>query len=376
MAERALHIGIDGRELAGQPTGVGRYLAEIVHVWASEAHPKKRFTIFVPTPIDPAIASRVPNVTWVVVPGPSAGTLWEQTRLPAAIRRARIDVFFAAGYTAPVFCPCPFVVAIYDVSYFAHPEWFRPREGFRRRLLTKRAARRARSVITISEFSAGEIVHHLGIDRGRIHLAPPGAPPLDDETPRDREPIVLYVGTLFERRRIPDLVRAFVQVTRDVPRARLILVGASRAARRGAEWVDPATEALAIATSGGVADRVEWRRYVPDEELLALYRRARVFAFLSDYEGFGMTPSEAIAHGVPPVLLDTPVAREVYGAGAWLVPPAPDAIVQALKTLLTDESRHAALVAAGRARLTEFSWSASAATITSALEAAAAPAPS
>ena len=62
------------------------------------------------------------------------------------------------------------------------------------------------------------------------------------------------------------------------------------------------------------------RDYVADEELAALYARPRAFAFLSEYEGFGLTPLEALAAGVPLVVLDTPVAREVYGDAAAYVP--------------------------------------------------------
>jgi glycosyltransferase involved in cell wall biosynthesis len=96
-----------------------------------------------------------------------------------------------------------------------------------------------------------------------------------------------------------------------------------------------------------------------------------VFAFLSDYEGFGMTPLEAIAHGVPPVVLDTPVSREVLGSAARFVSPAPADIAKALAELLTDTSAAASLAAAGRACLARFSWARSAEVIRQALEAAA-----
>ncbi len=62
------------------------------------------------------------------------------------------------------------------------------------------------------------------------------------------------------------------------------------------------------------------RDYVPDAELEAAYASAGVFAFLSEYEGFGLTPLEAMRHRIPTVVLDTPVAREVYGQGARYVP--------------------------------------------------------
>ena len=76
-----------------------------------------------------------------------------------------------------------------------------------------------------------------------------------------------------------------------------------------------------------------------------------MFAFLSAYEGFGLTPLEAMRHGLPTVVLDTPVAREVYGDGAWYVPAGDaDAVAAALVTLLRDPVRRASQIAAGDRR--------------------------
>jgi glycosyltransferase involved in cell wall biosynthesis len=361
MSGPGLHIGVDGRELLGRPTGVGRYLAEILGAWIGDPTWPHRLTIFVPSSPGDDLRARFPNVAWHVVASTSTGTRWEQMRLPRAITRAGVDVFFAAGYTAPLRLACPFVVAIYDVSFFAHPEWFGWREGLRRRWITRSAARRARRVVTISEFSAREIVRWIGIRRDAIAIAPPGAPPLvDDGDAGPREPIVLFVGSLFNRRRIPDLISAFAAAAGDVPNARLVLAGDNRTSPR----IDP----RALASTTGVGDRVEWRAYVTDAELAELYGRARVFAFLSDYEGFAMTPMEALARGVAPALLDTPVAREVYEGAAMFVPDDPTAIGAALRTLLIDDAARRRLVEAGRERLRAFSWRQAAATIRTALE--------
>src|SRR5205823_1445232 len=117
----------------------------------------------------------------------------------------------------------------------------------------------------------------------------------------------------------------------------------------------------------GIERQVEWRAYVSDEDLDRLYSAARVFLFLSDYEGFAMTPLEALAHGVPSILLDTPVAREVYGSAATLI-SSPSALSPALVRLLTDDDAHAASVAAGRTRLARYSWPKAAADVLTAFE--------
>ena len=104
----------------------------------------------------------------------------------------------------------PLVVAMHDVSFAAHPEWYRWREGLRRRWLSRWAARKARAVITISAFSRDEIVRHLGVPAERMRVIPLGVglsstPGRSDE----RAPLVLFVGSIFNRRHLPALIDGF-----------------------------------------------------------------------------------------------------------------------------------------------------------------------
>ncbi len=100
------------------------------------------------------------------------------------------------------------------------------------------------------------------------------------------------------------------------------------------------------------------RSYVDDETLASLYKRASVLAFLSEYEGFGFTPLEALAAGVAPVLLDTPIARETCGAAArYVAPDAPNAAVaEAIVALLTDQAARAELMQRAAEVLPRFDW--------------------
>jgi glycosyltransferase involved in cell wall biosynthesis len=139
----------------------------------------------------------------------------------------------------------------------------------------------------------------------------------------------------------------------------------------GDNRTSPRIDPRALATAAGAEGSVEWREYESDAARDALYRSARAFAFLSDYEGFGIPPVEAMAHGVPSLVLDTPVSREIYGDAALLVPPTEQAIADAIVRLLTDDSLHDRLVAAGRARLATYSWKTTAATVGRVLEEAA-----
>jgi glycosyltransferase involved in cell wall biosynthesis len=367
VADRRLHIAIDGRELLGHVTGVGRYLWHMLDEWTVRMPVAHRLTVVLPSAPSAEHRDAFPGLEWHVDEhAGSSGTLWEQTRLPLLLRRLRADALYAVGYTAPLWRVCPFVVLTHDVSFIAHPEWFGRREGLRRTWLTRLSARRAHTVLTVSEFSAAEITRLIGIPRARMQLASPGAPPRAVPTgPGARPPMVLYVGSIFNRRNVPLLVEAFSLVVSRVPTARLLLVGDNR--------TEPRIDLLQLIGAKGLSGVVEWREYVSDPELEQLYGTARVFGFLSEYEGFAMTPMEAIARGVAAVMLRTPVAEEIYGDGAWLVPAEVTTIADTLTTLLTDADAHRAALERGLQRLGRYSWSASAAVTMQALERAARP---
>lgn len=346
-----MRIGIDARELCGQPTGVGRYLTGLLGAWAVDPRARAHtFRLYVPRALDGR--SLGPGVEVEVVPG-AGGTWWEQVRLPSAANRDRLDAFFAPAYSAPLRLRAPLALTIHDVSFFAHPEWFRRREGARRRFFTRRAGRAARLVLTDSTFSKREIVRRVGLPERRIHVVAPGVvPPARApaaQTAPARGPLVLFVGSIFNRRRLPDLIQAFARVARDDAEARLEIVGDNR--------TRPYQDLTAIAAAAGVRERVGIRSYVPEETLADLYARARAFAFLSEYEGFGLTPLEALANGVPLVLADTSVAREVCGDAALYVEAGDVAgTAAALRALLADEKARARALAPAPALLQRYTW--------------------
>ncbi len=357
-----MRIGIDARELTGRTTGVGRYLAELLREWAAPASGvagRHQFVLYsartLGEELEPAMAGLGAEAR--VLPG-SGGTRWEQLSLAAAANRDGLDVFFAPGYTAPVRARCPIALTIHDLSYFAHPEWFRWREGVRRRELTRQSANRASVVLTDSEFSRGEIVRHLRLPDSRVRVVPLGAgapawfaAAADGEADAavPPEPCVLYVGSIFNRRRVPDRVAAFPAVAAAVPGARLDIVGENR--------TFPFQDIDALSRKTGLGDRIRVRPWVPEAELANAFRRASAFVFLSEYEGFGLTPLEALACGVPVVLLDTPVAREVCGPAALYVAPNDlSGLASAIVTLLGDAGARRVLMAEASGVLARYSW--------------------
>jgi glycosyltransferase involved in cell wall biosynthesis len=365
-----MRIGIDARELCGKPTGVGRHLSGLLRAWAADAAASKHtFVLYA----HESIATPMRHAELRVIPG-SPGTSWEQLALPKATKQDDLDVFFAPGYTAPLLLKTPIVVLVHDISFAAHPEWFRWKEGLRRRLLTRWSSHHAKLVLTVSEGARRDIVSHFGLPENRVRCIYPGVISLGGSThlredatvgkqdpPYVRDPMVLFVGSVFNRRHLPDLIHAFKPIAKTHAAARLEIVGDNR--------THPREDLTAIASSAGIASQVSIRPYVFDAELAELYGRARAFALLSEYEGFGHPPLEALGSGVPSVLLDTDVAREVCGGAALYVAKGDiAATTEALSALLFDETVRQRVLDAAPAVLARYSWTRAASETLAAIE--------
>jgi glycosyltransferase involved in cell wall biosynthesis len=341
-----MRIGIDARELVGQVTGVGRYLDGLLAEWTSSgAAQRHQFVLYAPSALPPHYSAFEVRI----VPG-TPGSRWQQTTLAAAVRRDGPDAFFAPQYTAPLLIRTPTVVVIYDVSFAAHPEWFRTREGIRLRTLARLSASAAHAIVTISDFSRNEIAEHLRVDPRRIHVIPPGIPRRDTgAAASSRSARVLYVGSIFNRRHVLDLIRAFADVARTHRDAELDLVGDNRSY--------PFEDVASAIAREQLGARIRWHRYATDAQLNDLYARARAFAFFSEYEGLGLTPLEALAAGVPPVLYETTIARESCGDAALYIAPGDHrGAVRALETLLYDDAARETVLRSREKTLARYSW--------------------
>jgi glycosyltransferase involved in cell wall biosynthesis len=220
-------------------------------------------------------------------------------------------------------------------------------------MITKLAARRAALVLTDSAFSRDEIVRLLGIPPSRVRTIPLGLTLPTGVGPRaespSREALVLFVGSVFNRRHLPETIQAVATVALRHPEVRLEIVGDNRSF--------PYQDLEAVARAAGIGERTAIRSYVDDGVLSDLYSRAGVFVFLSDYEGFGLTPLEALSWGVPIVVGDTPVAREVYAnAARYVATTHLQETASAIEDLLFDAEARTHLLLQAPAVLARYSW--------------------
>jgi glycosyltransferase involved in cell wall biosynthesis len=207
------------------------------------------------------------------------------------------------------------------------------------------AAARSAAIIAVSAFTKTQVVRLLGVEPERVKVIHHGIRELAYPLEAVRENVILNVGVIQKRKNIERLVTAFETVDR---RWRLVLAG-SRG--YGAERI------MARIEASPARDRIWVAGYVTHEELAAWYARARVFAFPSLDEGFGMPVLEAMAAGTPVVTSNRSALPEVAGDAAILVDPEnTEALGQALRGITEKESLWRDLAWRGAARAHLFTW--------------------
>jgi glycosyltransferase involved in cell wall biosynthesis len=210
------------------------------------------------------------------------------------------------------------------------------------------AAARADLIIAVSRFTAGQVSGLLGVEPSRIRVIhhgvrPPSTPPPPDSA---RTNTILHVGALQKRKNLARLIEAF---ERTPPGWKLVLAGSQG---YGAE------EALSRIESSARRADIELAGYVDDVTLERMYAGARVFAFPSLDEGFGMPVLDAMARGVPVVTSNGSSLGEVADDAALLIEPErTDSIANALVELCCSEVKRQDYRERGLARASNFSWS-------------------
>jgi glycosyltransferase involved in cell wall biosynthesis len=284
---------------------------------------------------------------------------WAAVGLPRAASRAAVDLIHAPAYTGPLKAPVPVVLTIHDVSYERHPEWYPYRRDPLRRAFYRRCARAASHILTVSEFSRGEIAAAYGIAPARITVTPHGAPsqfasadsssllPLPHGV---ATPFLLHVGDLHERRNLETALDALAHVRRSAitPQPSLVLAGADRGV---------GDRLRTMAAADGIGDAVVFVGSVSDQELRALYRAAAALVYPSRYEGFGLPVLEAMASGTPVLASRCASLPEVLGeAGMLLDPDDVGQWTEAIAVVLSDGEQRARMRTAGLARAAQFTW--------------------
>jgi glycosyltransferase involved in cell wall biosynthesis len=288
---------------------------------------------------------------------PTRRILWEQTTLPRQLRKLQPDLVHAMAYALPVGWSGPSVVTVYDLSFLLFPKSFKLANRLYLAAATRATVHRARRVLTISEHARRDIVRLLSVPEECVDVTYPAVEDRYRRLPADEveafrvarglpEAFVFTLGTLEPRKNLVGLLQAFAHLSK--PRPPLYVAG-------GSGWhTSPIFDTVRQLE---ITDEVHFLGFVPEDELPLWYNAARLFAFPSLYEGFGLPVLEAMACGAPVVTSTAASLPEVGGKAAVLVPPQDtDRIAQEMARVLDDPQLRIELRAAGHIQASRFSW--------------------
>ncbi len=234
-----MRIGINAIRLEGERKGEGRYLTNILREWSS-CYTTDEFFLYLRTNYQKDAFLQVKNIKQVILRGPfkiSHRPFWEHVLLPWRLWRDGIDVFFSPSYTLPVITLCKTVVVLHDISYDVIPDELSLKARINIKLFSKLSAKRSSHVITVSKFSKREIIRHYNLPSEKITVTYEACDPMFERI-EDKialckfkkrhnlsDNYILFVGTMYKRRNIISLIKAFKIVMKIVPTAQLVLIG-------------------------------------------------------------------------------------------------------------------------------------------------------
>ena len=376
-----MRIGIDARFYGPVGKGLGRYTQEVVDniikITNSEDGEPFEYVIFLsPSNFDEFDIDR-PGVKKVKLDCQWYG--WkEQLLMPVYIWKEKLDLMHFPHFNVPVFTPVKFVVTIHDLILTHFPTvrattkshllyYFK---NFAYRLVIFSALKRAKRVITVSEFTKKDIVDRFGIKPEKIAVTYEGVANLAKGRDTlfvskldNRETLaqyhipqnfILYVGNAYPHKNLEILLRVFGRLHSEFPELRLVLVGKLDYFY---ERVREAARVLNLWQKENLNSPVIFPGYVPDAQLEIFYAEARTYVFPSLYEGFGLPPLEAMSKGCPVVSSDRASLPEILGTAALYFNPEDEAdMAVKIKEVLIDPELRAGLIEKGIAQSKKYNW--------------------
>lgn len=355
-----MRIAYDLRRIAN--LGIGRYMKALVESVVRLA-PQHEYVFIMAPGTEHLIETTIPATR--VIARSRYYSISEQFELPTLLRKHSVDLLHAPHFVVPVKKTCPTIVTIHDVIHMVYPRDIRSPIGrVYASLMMKCAVKVADKIVTISEYSRDDIIRFVSADPAKISIIPPI---LSDNIRQVRDPASLnsirsrygiarqyipYVGIFRERKNHAGLLRAFAKLVQLGYDLDLVISGP----------VDQGKAILSdLAQKLGIDDRLKFAGFVPDSDLPGLLSGAAIYACPSLYEGFGYTPLEAMACGVPVVCHRGTSLPEVCGeAAVYADATDPDQFADALRKVLDDSDLRARMVRLGFQNVQRFSHETSA----------------
>jgi glycosyltransferase involved in cell wall biosynthesis len=361
----AVKIAIDIRRMT--EFGVGTYIRNVVRTLGRLDHENEFLLIGSPTKVE-EIGALPPNFRTVPLLT-SDRSVRGYREFRAALQGLRCDLVHIPNlFSVPRLLPCPYVMTVHDM--LEHMSRAREQSGFWRSFhfqMTKRVLAGAARIFAVSNFTRNEIEKLFEIPPDRVEVVYNA---IDERflhghaSAADRDliarryqvtyPFLLYAGRISPHKNVVRMIEAFsalkTELERDeaYPDLKLIIIG---------DDLSGNPDLRRTVVRSGVQNDVRFLGFVPIEVLRIFYDEAKIFVFPSLYEGFGLPPLEAMAHGTPVVTSNVSSLPEVVGNAAVLVNPENVfEIMRALHCTLMDKAMRDRMKERGYQQAAKFSW--------------------
>ncbi|MBN1584929.1 glycosyltransferase family 4 protein [Candidatus Uhrbacteria bacterium] len=356
-----MRIGIDARFYGPSGKGLGRYVSELL-TELERIDRENEYLVFLRDDNFGEYRPQSPNFRKVRAEFPWYG--WrEQLVMPFWLERFDLDLMHFTHFNVPFLYRRPFVVTIHDLILLSHPT---PRAttlgplAYRLKYLAYRAVirqavRKARQVITVSEYSRGEILKNfpfLTPDRVTVtHEAGRKLPEPEEDIPipKPKGPFALYVGSAYPHKNLDRLIESFADFRkRGFGEWSLVLIGGNDYFYRRLQ---------AETERKGLDGNVVFYGRATDPELAILYRLADFHVFPSLCEGFGLPPLEAMHAGLPVTAAAVSCLPEILeDAADWFSPDDRRDMTGALVRMASDPGLRERLIERGQRQVAKYSW--------------------
>lgn len=369
-----MKIGIDARFYGPPGKGLGRYTQKLIEN-LEKIDQKNQYVIFLRKENFDLYQPKNPHFSKVLADYPWY-SITEQVCMPAKIRQNKVDLMHFPHFNVPIFYFDKFVVTIHDLILLQFPTvkattlsrtmYFVKQAGYK--FVIKQAVKRAKKVITVSNYTKKELIKYFGLDPNKIIVTYEACDINNQQSIINNQhlqkigiarPYLLYIGNAYPHKNLEGLLLAFKKLLKDYKLdLQLVLVGKEdyffRRLKEEAEKLN--LPAYGWSAEGGKSP-VVFPGFVSDEGLQVLYQNALLYVFPSFCEGFGLPPLEAQAQSLPVVSSNASSLPEILEDTAeYFNPHNIDEMARVIAKVAKDEKLRDELRKKGLEHVKKFSW--------------------
>jgi glycosyltransferase involved in cell wall biosynthesis len=332
------------------------------------AHPEHEFIFIFDRPYDEKFVFGK-NVK-AVVTGPAARhpllwKLWYDVKVPAVLKKYKADVFVSCDGFCSLTAKVPQCLLVHDLSFLHYPSFIRKSYFLFYKYYTPKFLNKAKTIVTVSEFSKKDIIAHYKIEADKIDVVPNGVkeifhPLTDFEKKSVKNKLTggkeyfIYAGAIHPRKNLTNLLKAFsIFKKKQTSNWKLVLTG--RLAWKYKHFVK------SLETYKYRED-VVLTGYLDEEELVNVIGSAYALVYPSLWEGFGVPVLEAMRCQVPVITSENSAMQEIAKDAALFANPSDhNDLAEKMMLLYKDENLRSQLIERGNKMSEEYNWSHSAA---------------